>query len=213
MTIRQIATHRGALNTLISIAVVTCVTVAQFTLPQASSPAAASGVTLEVGAGQQYSSIQAAIQSAGNGDQIHVHSGTYRENLSINSKYISLLGDPGAVIQSAADGPAVVAIMNVPYRGDVRTKVSGFTIQGGNGAPGQGGGITVALQSDPEISNNIIQNNKAQAYGGGISIHTNSSPIIRNNTIRGNYALQGGAGVFAVNNSSPVIYGNTISGK
>lgn len=178
----------------------------------AAPSAAYAATTLEVGAGKPYKTIQSAVNAAQNGDTVHVAAGTYTENVQISGKYIWVKGDSGAVIQAASSGNAAVAITNVPYS-NLRTKLSGFTIQGGKGAPGQGGGVTIALNAAPEIFDNIIQNNNADAYGGGISIHTNSNPIIRNNTIRGNYAFSGGGGIFAVGNSSPVIFGNTITGN
>ena len=173
--------------------------------------------TFEVGQGQLYTTIQAGVNAAGDADIIHVHAGTYPENVVIDGKYVTLQGDAGAIIHPLNNsGKGVITILNVPYITvplTMRAKVTGFIIENGDAPSGQGGGFTIALNANAEIYGNIIQNNRASDYGGGISIHTGSNPIIRDNIIRGNYAKQGGSGIFAVDNSSPIIYGNTISGN
>jgi parallel beta-helix repeat protein len=179
----------------------------------AFTAAPAQAATLQVGPGQPYTTIQSAVNAAHTDDTINVAAGTYAEHVSINAKYISLVGSPGAIIDGGRPGTpgnATLVITNVPYAAS-RVKVSGFTIKGGYGQSGQGGGITIALNSSPEIFNNVIEANRASAYGGGISVHTNSNPIIRGNTIDGNTAATGGAGIFVVGNSSPIIFGNTIT--
>jgi parallel beta-helix repeat protein len=176
-----------------------------------AAPANAAG-TRTVGAGQQYSNIQDAINASSTGDTVLVKAGTYNENIIIDGKYITLTGEQGATIRAANQSRAVVFIAHVPFNGGSnRVVVEGLTITGGDAPLGQGGGMTIFDGASPDIRNNTIEGNSANnGYGGGITVSLNSYPTIRNNMIRNNHALSGGGGIFAYYNSAPVIYGNTI---
>lgn len=52
------------------------------------------------GAGKCFPSIQAAVDAAKNGDQIRIRAGKYVEQVSILGKNISLIGEPGVVIEA-----------------------------------------------------------------------------------------------------------------
>ncbi|MBG6106764.1 right-handed parallel beta-helix repeat-containing protein [Frigoribacterium sp. CG_9.8] len=177
-----------------------------------TAPPSASATTRNVSQGQ---SIQAAINASANGDTVKVSPGTYYGNLTLNGRYISLIGDianpSSTIIRANSTSAAAVFISNVPWASDRKTIVSGFTIADGNAPSGQGGGITVFNDANPEITHNIITNNTAHGYGGGIEIFTNATPIIANNTIFSNQATSGGGGIFVYNGSSPVIYNNLIT--
>jgi parallel beta-helix repeat protein len=173
--------------------------------------AAYAASTLRVGPGEQYSSIQAAVNAAHNGDTVSVDAGTYPGNILINGKYISLVTTAGATIQATSTGSAPVFIANVPFAPGVSMTLSGFTITAGNSPSGQGGGLTIAGNASPIITGNTITGNHAAGYGGGISISSNSNPIIKGNTVTNNSSVQGGGGIFANTGSSPSIYGNTIT--
>ena len=55
------------------------------------------GATLEVGpSGYPYTSIQAAITAATNGDTVLVHDGTYVENINFSGKAITVRSANGA---------------------------------------------------------------------------------------------------------------------
>jgi len=163
----------------------------------------------------QYSTIQDAINSAQNGDTISVSPGTYRENLVINHKYITLSGsaDAQSVVLAGNPGQTPLLIENVPYVAGGKTVVTGFKITNGYAPDGQGGGITIVNNADPQIYNNTIEHNTAATDGGGISIYNNSNPLIYNNIIRYNNASLFGGGIFVVNNSSPSIVGNQLIGN
>jgi parallel beta-helix repeat protein len=72
------------------------------------------------------------------------------------------------------------------------------------------GGAICCNESDPPITNNIVNGNSAD-NGGGISCRTGSSGLIDNNTISGNSATNSGGGIHCHDNSNPTINGNTIS--
>lgn len=179
-----------------------------------ATPTGAVATTRTVTQGQ---SIQAAIDASSNGDTVSVGPGTYYGNLTINGKYVSLVGDvsnpSSTIIRANNTSAAAVFISNVPWNSSVKTKVSGFTIADGNAPKGQAGGITIFNNSNPEITHNIITKNTAQGYGGGVEIFANSSPTIANNIISDNTATSGGGGIFVYSGSSPVIFGNSISGN
>lgn len=161
----------------------------------------------------QYPSIQAAINSAQNGDVIKIANGVYRENIDITNKYVTISGNPDkqSVVLAGNAGRTPVMIQNVPYVNGAKAVITGLKITGGNAPDGQGGGITIANNADPEIYNNTIEDNYSVAHGGGILVFNNSNPLIRDNVIRKNRAKFFGGGIFVVRNSSPTITNNTIT--
>jgi len=52
----------------------------------------AQGATLNVGPGQQYTSIESAVDAASDGDVINLAAGTYVENIIIDGKSVYLRG-------------------------------------------------------------------------------------------------------------------------
>lgn len=204
----------SAICTRVSAAIVSIVVLTGIGLIMAPAADAATLTVSNPGGGGMYSSIQAAINAAQNGDTVSVSAGTYVEQIFL-SKYLTLIGAgrDSTVIQSQGGSESTMFIQNVPFAPGGKTTVQGFTIQGGNAPSGQGGGITISPNADPVITDNTIQNNNAQGYGGAISIHGNANPLIRNNIIRNNTAYNGGGAIFAYDNSSPIIYGNQITGN
>ncbi len=144
-----------------------------------------------------YPNIQSAINSSQNGDEVIVSPGTYRENITVENKYISIRSQsgPGSTVLAGNPGRSPAMYLNVPYREGSKNELVGFTITGGYSPDGQGGGITIANNADPVIRSNVIENNQSTSQGGGILVFNNSSPHIRNNTIRNNKAHMFG-GVF-----------------
>ncbi len=165
-----------------------------------------------VGPGQTYTTIQSAINAAGNGDTIQVAAGTYMETLTWNTKDLQLIGaGAGVCVIDASDAfvGSCLRMTGVPGT----SRVEGFTFTNGNmpyiyPSAGYGGGI-YCNSSSPTITGNTITGNFAD-IGGGIYCYQ-SSPTITGNIIDGNTGT-GGAGI-CCEGSSPTIANNTISGN
>jgi len=165
---------------------------------------------LEVGpSGYLYTSIQAAINDAADGDTVLVHDGTYVENINFLGKAITVKSVNGAastIINGNGTGSAVT-FSSGEGSGSV---LDGFTITNGGTNASLGGGIG-CYSSSPIITNCIITGNRAY-HGGGIDCESNSSPTIINCTISGNTGYVGG-GIFCKSGSSPTITNCKISGN
>jgi hypothetical protein len=98
---------------------------------------------LTVGTGGTYSTIQAAVDAAGNGDTILIAAGTYREQVTVNGKDITLQGaGSGQTIIEAPDAASLVANATdsnasrpnkfavVTVKGDADVTIAGLTVDG-----------------------------------------------------------------------------------
>lgn len=146
-----------------------------------------------------FNTIQGAIDHASSGDKIRIGPGTYRENLAINGKRITLepAGDDFAVI---IDGQGNTCITLSGGEGP-STVIKGLTLQNGGGA--NGGGIK-SNNSLATIKNCLIQNNTVTGNGGGVHGH---SGLISGCRIINNSASQGGG----VSDSDGIIQSNHIA--
>jgi len=140
--------------------------------------------------------IQAAILSAGIGDEIIVAQGTYFENIDFIGKAI-------IVRSSDPTNPAVVALTIIDAGNSGRgvtfsngessnTLFGGFTIT--NGDETNGGGI-FCQNTSPTISNCVLNRNSATISGGGMYNSLGASPTITNCSFTNNTA-NNGAGMF-----------------
>ncbi|HST46629.1 right-handed parallel beta-helix repeat-containing protein [Jatrophihabitans sp.] len=157
----------------------------------------------------KYRTISAAIAAAHNGDTISVSPGTYRENITIVGKRITIrsVSGPASTVIAGNPGRTPVMIQNIPAG---TMTLQGFRIVSGSAPSGQGGGITIANYASPTIRNNEIASNRSND-GAGILVYNHSNPTIIGNSIHNNIAARFGGGVFAVMFSSPKITGNTIT--
>ena len=170
------------------------------------APAAHAAATLLVPS--RYRTISAAISAAHNGDTILVSPGTYRENLTIMGKAITIKAanaNPAMTVIAGNPGRTPVMIQNV----GAGMRLLGFRIANGNAPSGQGGGITIANGASPVIAYNQIIFNRSND-GAGILVWNHSNPDIAYNYIENNVAATFGGGVFAVRASNPTMHHNVI---
>ena len=166
--------------------------------------------------------IQAAIESAVDGDWVLVAPGTYVENIDFLQKAIMLksMEGPDATIIDGSQSGSVVTFSDLWTKEAV---LDGFTIRNGSGTDYKGGGI-YCTSSSPTITNCTISGNTAygyegiggnSCYGGGIYCGgLGSSPTIANCTISGNRVrgfFGAGGGIYCHISSTPMIFNCTIS--
>ena len=116
------------------------------------------------GAGQCYSSIQAAVDAANSGDRILIKAGKYIEQVTISGKDLALVGRSGVVIQAPADMQDTLSpIFGFPGRPillvrDADVTVRDLTISGANSAENNPflQGITF-LNAGGVIRDNIVK--------------------------------------------------------
>jgi hypothetical protein len=159
--------------------------------------------TLEVP--EEFTTIQAAIDSSGTGDMILVSPGIYQENLVIDDKRITLTsryqldGDSSSVEETVIDGNGTGAVIRLQNGLSHLSRISGFTLTNGSGfMPDTSeltfGGAIYCYNSAPVLENLLITGNSAD-YGGAVFV-TSSTQIhftISQVTMTGNTATAGGA--------------------
>jgi hypothetical protein len=162
--------------------------------------AAAFGATLLVPS--QYTTIQAGINAASDGDTVLIASGTYtgtgNKNLDFGGREIVVMsefGPEGCIIDCQSTGQGFYF-----HSGETSdAKVIGLTIKSGNST--YGGGIRIN-SSSPTIERCIIRNNNG-SYGGGIYINA-GNPSIIHCTLTLNTATNGGA-MYSTGYANPII--------
>ena len=161
---------------------------------------------LHCGAGQSYSSIQAAIDDADDGDIVIAEPGTYLENIDFLGKAITVRStdpcDPCVVAATIIDGgepddPNNASVVTFKSGEGNNSILTGFTIVNGTGSwliiswefKGPlwnrcGGGVVCYNMSEPTISGNVFRDNIAgqgsgiYIYGDPVNISDPSNPPI-----------------------------------
>jgi len=180
----------------------------------------AEGSTFYVGSGQTYTSIQDAIDAAGENDTIYVYSGTYNENLVVDKTLtISGIGGGTKTIKGASSSLHTIQV-SADY-----VNISGFTIENSLGATTTYSCIFLSSSNDCSITDNIIQKGDSGLYlvssndntinGNTIKDNEKYGVILTNsdgNTVNGNSIQSNNNGVYLTTySSSNIIYDNTIS--
>ncbi|MBQ72365.1 MAG: hypothetical protein CMJ67_05610 [Planctomycetaceae bacterium] len=169
--------------------------------------------TLEVCPTCPYTSIQAAIDDAEQGDVIQVAAGVHEEfDIDTSSKAITIQGVVGrdGRPQTIIDGTGADRVLRCVGTEGRDTIIRDLEIRGGSSF--RGGGLD-CWNTSPTIENCIFRDNISTETGGGISI-TNGSPVLTDCIIEGNSAPYG-AGLRIQNSTVDMlrcaIRGNTSS--
>ena len=157
----------------------------------------------------EYSTIQAALHTASQGDTVLVAPGTYtgsgNRDLDFGGLDLTLVSREGAdatIIECEKSGRGV----HFDKGESQAARVDGFTIRNGNARIG--GGIN-CHESSPTIANCIIQNGSTTSNGGGITAYK-SSLVIANCIIEHNKTDQEGGAIY-LGSSNATITGCTFS--
>ena len=162
------------------------------------------GFASEIIVPDDYTSIQAAIDAAEDGDTILVKPGTYAENVDFSGKAVLLRSEQGAG-ETTIDGNQAGSVVAFRSGEDQFSVLSGFTLT--NGLATDGGGV-LCDNASPTIKNNIISGSTATFLGGGVYL-LNSSTYLSNNVILENVSLFGGG--ICCRGSFSTISNNTIT--
>ncbi|MCF6342284.1 MAG: DUF1565 domain-containing protein [Bacteroidales bacterium] len=156
-----------------------------------------------------YTTIQAAVDAAVDGDTVLVWPGTYDGNIKIYYKGITVgslvltTGDISYMHQTIIDGNDTVGSFDI-YQSNNPVVINGFTLQNGiamwDGGYFNSGGAIVVWYSHANILNCIIQNNFAIGSGGGI-YYAESQGVLSNTIIRNNQTYHRGGGILAANST------------
>ncbi len=178
-------------------------------------------------AGEQYLTIQQAIDDANGNETIVATQGRFLENIDFKGKAVILRSiDPNdwSVVEKTVidgnNGPDNYGTtVSFTSGEDINSILAGFTITGGynpttsSSSSGYGGGIQCYGHSSPTIYHNKIMDNFADT-GAGISLY-HSSVILKSNIICSNTGLEYslGGGLSIIDCEAPVIVNNLIAGN
>lgn len=144
-----------------------------------------------------FDAIQEAIEVADEHTVIHVHSGTYFENIDFLGKRLRLTGlagrDPGIAAYPVLDGGDLDTVVTFASGEDANCVLEGFVITRGRGLRA---GAVHCLNSDPMVTNCLIVGNRASHSDGAAVYCVDSNIVLVNCTISGNYGGQQGAGLY-----------------
>ena len=178
--------------------------------------------SVRLGSGRVYTSVQAAVDAAGEGDLIKVAgycAGVEGRSGVTQTVYISkgltLRGGYTVINWSDPDGDAYVTTLDAEGQGRVvyvnsaaAVVVEGFRIYNGaiTGTGSHGGGVYLGGGGDHVVRYNEIYSNTANNDGGGV--YLGSSARVYENDIYSNVADSSGGGVYV--DSGARVYGNDI---
>ena len=168
------------------------------------------GPVHNINKGTNHTTIQAAINAARPGDEIHVDSGTYYENVVVN-KQVTLRGiDTGAGMPVVDAGGITLNTDGIILDGfDVRNSGNGIYVTSNyntltnNNVSNNNYGIYLYTSSNNTLTDNTVSNNNY----GGILLYPSSN----NNTLTNNTASNNNYGIYLYSSSNNTLTDNTVS--
>jgi len=168
----------------------------------------------------EFSSIQAAIDRASDGEVIKVPPGRYRERIDFRGKSLKIIAwdfaadRPGTpldhIIEAPREGPVVtMAARMLPVEGKrIEMVLEGFTVTGGT-AP-RGAGVYLEGPVFAEIYRCMITGNAAlgvqepeEGLGGGVYVDGTASLTLLSSLVAGNVSEGPGGGVYVA--TAPIV--------
>jgi Protein of unknown function (DUF1565) len=185
-----------------------------------SSQAISQVITIKQDGSGDFTRVQDGIDIATQGDTVLVYPGTYFENIEIVEKNIVLgslcltTGDESYISQTIIDGSQLSCCIYLNNNTELNI-ICGFTLQNGSGYKFEPddiystGGALFIWQSDINLIDCILKNNKADGHGGAIYIYQstmNSYACV----IEENYAFFGDGGGISARESELFLSDVTI---
>jgi Protein of unknown function (DUF1565) len=160
---------------------------------------------VDINGGQQYTSIQNAVDDASSGDTVLVYPGTYLENIDLPDKGICLgsliltTGDYAYVSQTIINGNQTGSCILGTYISHP-IEVNGLTLMNGSGTftgYKNGGGIGIR-DAEASIKNCIIKDNNIDGYGAGVYCKE-ARVFLSGTVVKNNHTTRRGGGVMVLN--------------
>ncbi len=152
-----------------------------------------------------HESIQAAIDSSVDGDEVRVSPGIYFENINFLGKAIAVIGDAGPALtivdgSTLTAGPDSGSVFRFVTGEDTSSQLDGFTLRNGTGTFMEGGvgpfgGGVACFAAVPLIRNCRFVGNTAHS-GGGVGSIGSGLAIVEDCVFVNNQTLSNGSGIF-----------------
>ncbi len=156
--------------------------------------------------GLTFDTIQDAIADASDGDTVLVSPGTHLELIDFHGKAVHVRSTHGP-LATVLDGGGTDSVVQIRALEPDTAILEGFTITGGKGHQGHGGGVFVE-NADPVIRHNVFVDNVA-SVGGGVYLR-HGYATVTNNLFIGNEGGDGGAGIGCTNCKGRIAYNTFV---
>ena len=166
-------------------------------------PVSVRATTLYVGGigPSNFTTIQAAVDSASPGDTIFVYNGTYHEQLII-AKTLTLVGENDSTTIIDGDKLGDVVYVSADW-----VNITGFTVRNSSWLP-NAAGIELHWVNNCRVYDNNVSSNDQM----GIYLENSHNNTIVNNSAENNIGIQGG-GIHLSLSSNNTVSNNSVSGN